>query len=95
MALARVVTFDSLNPENVARIKEGVERGEVPEGMPPAEFLFLRDEASNAGLVIVIVESEDDYNRAVEIMGGVPADEAPGPRTSVTKYRVAMRASAP
>lgn len=93
MSLARVVTFDSLNPENVARIKESVERGELPEGMPPAEFLFLHDEAANAGLVVVIVENEDDYKRADEVMGGVPADEAAGHRASVTKYKVAMRAS--
>ena len=93
MALARVVTFESINPENVARIKEGVERGDVPEGMPPAEFLFLHDESAGSGLVIVIVDSDEDYRRADEIMGSVPADEAAGRRTSVTRYQVAMRAS--
>jgi hypothetical protein len=93
MALARVVTFDSINPENVARIKEGVERGDVPEGMPPAEFLFLHDESTGGALVIVLVDNDEDYRRADEIMGSVPADEAAGRRTSVTRYQVAIRAS--
>jgi hypothetical protein len=93
MALARVVTFESINPDNVARIKEGVERGEVPEGMPPAEFLFLHDEEAGKALVIVIVDGDEEYRRADEIMGSVPADEAAGRRTSVTRYEVAIRAS--
>lgn len=92
MALARVVRFESTNEENVARIRESIERGDVPAGMPPAEFLLLRD-ADGSTLSLVIVESEDDYRRVDEILGSVPADEAAGRRTSVTRYEVVVRGS--
>jgi len=61
--------------------------------MPPAEFLLLHDAESDKALAIVIVETEDDYRRVDEILGGVPADEAAGRRTSVARYEVAVRAS--
>ena len=93
MALARVVSFERINPENVERIKRNMEAGDIPEGMPPAEFLFLHDNTADTAVAIVIVDSEDDYRRADEILGSVPADEAAGRRTSAAKYEVAVRAS--
>ncbi len=93
MTLARVVSFENTNAENVARIKQGIEQGDMPEGMPPGEFMLLHNPADDSALAIVLVESEDDYRRVDEILGGMPADEAAGRRTSVTKYQVAARAS--
>jgi len=93
MALARVVRFENTDPENVARIRRSIDEGNLPEGLPPAEILMLHDPTDNSTLSIVIVESEDDYRRVDEILGGVPADEAAGSRTAVTRYDVAIRAS--
>jgi len=93
MALARVVSFEHINPDNVERIKRSMEAGDTPEGMPPAEILFLHDKTADTAVAIVIVDSEDDYRRVDEILGSVPADEAAGRRTSVAKYEVAVRAS--
>ena len=93
MALARVVRFENTNRDNVDRIKRSIDEGDLPEGMPPAEFLLLHDPADGSALSIVIVASEDDYRRVDEILGSVPADEAAGRRTSVTKYEVAVHAS--
>jgi len=93
MALARVVEFEDINEENIARIKAGIESGDVPEGMPPAEFLLLHDAAAGRAVAIVIVASEEEYRRVDEILGSVPAGEAAGRRTSVTRYEVAVRAS--
>jgi len=93
MALARVVGFENVNEENVARIRQNIESGEMPEGMPSAEFLLLHDSSADKALAVVIVESEDDYRRVDEILGGMPTDDTPGRRTSVSKYVVAARAS--
>ena len=93
MALARVVAFENVNEENVARIRQGIESGDVPEGMPAAEFLLLHDPSADKALAVVIVDTEDDYRRIDEILGGMPADDTPGRRTSVSKYDVAARAS--
>jgi hypothetical protein len=61
--------------------------------MPQSEALLLRESGGDRALAIVIVEYEDDYRRADEILSAVPADEAAGRRTSVTKYEIAARAS--
>ena len=61
--------------------------------MPQSEALLLRESGGDRALAIVIVENEDDYRRADEILSAVPADEAAGRRTSVTKYEIAARAT--
>ena len=40
-----------------------------------------------------MLESEEDYNKADEILSAMPAGETPGQRSSVKKYNVAMRMS--
>jgi hypothetical protein len=91
MALARVVGFENVDQENVAQIRRNIESGDMPEGMPAAEFFLLHDAAADKALAIVIVESDDDYRRVDEILGSVPANEAAGRRPSVTRYEVAAR----
>lgn len=93
MTLARVVTFEDTNTANIERIKASIASGEPPEGMPPSELVLLHDPATGTALAIVIVETDDDYRRVDELLGSVPADEAAGRRTSVTRYEVAARAS--
>ena len=56
-------------------------------------MLLLRESGADKALSIVIADNEEDHRRVDEILGGVPAGEAAGRRTAVTKYEVAARAS--
>ncbi|HJU36565.1 MAG TPA: hypothetical protein VJ716_03995 [Gaiellaceae bacterium] len=94
MALARVVSFDGVNSDRIAEIKSRIEGGEPPEGMPPAELVILHDAEGERALAIVIVDNEDDYQKAHEVLDSMPGPETPGQRASVTKYDVAVRANA-
>jgi hypothetical protein len=91
MPLARVVAFEGVSTQRVEELKREMSEGEPPEGMPSAEVLMLHDPESEKSLVILILESEDDYARAHEILDSMPADDTPGTRTSVQKYEVAHR----
>jgi hypothetical protein len=94
MALARVVTFDGINSERMAQMQQEMEdSGGPPEGMPPSELLILHDPEAEQALAIVILDNEDDYAKAHEILDSMPASDTPGNRTSVKKYSVAARMS--
>jgi hypothetical protein len=92
MALARVVSFEGVGADRMAELKQRIESSDgPPEGMPPAELLILHDPEGERALAIVIVDNEDDYRKANEILDSMPAPETPGSRTSVTKHDVAVR----
>lgn len=91
MALARVVTFDGVTKERMEEMRQEMEGGQPPEGMPPAEIVVLHDAGADRSLVMIIFENEDDYRKGDEILNAMPAGDTPGQRTSVTKYDVAMR----
>ena len=91
MALARVVSFEGVGSDRIAELKSRIEGGEPPEGMPPSELLVLHDPDGQRSLAVVLVENEDDYQKAHEILDAMPGPETPGQRTSVTKYDVAVR----
>lgn len=91
MALARVVTFDGVDSARIAEVASRIEQGEPPEGMPPSELMILHDPDAQRALAIVILDNEDDYAKAHEILDSMPGDGTPGSRTSVTKYHVAGR----
>jgi hypothetical protein len=91
MALARVVSFEGVGSDRIAQLKSQVESGEPPEGMPPSELLVLHDPDGQRSLAIVIVDSEDDYRKADEVLDAMPGPDTPGQRTSVSKYDVAIR----
>jgi hypothetical protein len=93
MALARVVTFEGVDSARIAELASNIEQGEPPEGMPPSELMLLHDPESDQALAIVILENEDDYAKAHEILDSMPSDGTPGQRTGVTKYHVAARMS--
>ena len=61
MAVARVVAFDGVSSERVEQLRQEMSEGERPEGMPSAEVLMLHDPESERSLVILILETEDDY----------------------------------
>jgi hypothetical protein len=94
MALARVVSFEGVTAERMAQIKNQVENGDPPEGMPPAELMILHDPEGERSLAIVVFENEEDYRKGDEVLGSMPGPDTPGRRTSVTKYDVAVRANA-
>jgi hypothetical protein len=91
MALARVVSFEGVNSDRITELKQRIEGGEPPEGMPPSELLVLHDAEGERSLAIVVFENEDDYRKGDEILDAMPAPDTPGRRTSVTKYDVAVR----
>jgi hypothetical protein len=91
MALARVVTFDGVSKDRMAEMEREIGEGRPPEGMPPAELIVLHDPDAEKSLVVLILETEEDYAKADEILNAMPASDTPGTRTSVMKYDVAMR----
>jgi hypothetical protein len=78
----------------MSHLKQEIESGNPPEGMPPAELVILHDPDAERSLAIVMVDSEEDYQKADEILSAMPGPDTPGSRTSVTKYQVAVRANA-
>jgi len=91
MAVARVVTFDGVTKDRMDEMNREMSEGDPPEGFPSAEVVVLHDAGAEKSLVVVIFETDDDYNRADEIMNAMPAGDTPGKRTSVTRYDVAQR----
>jgi hypothetical protein len=91
MAVARVVTFDGVTKDRMDEMNREMSEGDPPEGFPSAEVIVLHDAGAEKSLVVVIFETDDDYNRADEIMNAMPAGDTPGKRTSVTRYDVAQR----
>jgi hypothetical protein len=91
MALARVVSFDGVDSDRIAKLTSEIEGGEQPEGMNATEMLLLHDPENDGALAILFFENEDDYRKGDEILGGMPTGDTPGRRTGVTKYQVATR----
>jgi hypothetical protein len=91
VALARVVTFDGVSKDRMQEMEQEMEGGQPPEGFPSAEIIALHDADAEKSVVIIIFDSEDDYNKGDEILNSMPAGDTPGQRTSVKKYDVAMR----
>jgi hypothetical protein len=91
MALARVVTFEGVTADRMRGLKEELESGSPPEGMPKAELIVLHDPEAERSTAIMIFDSEEDYQRGHEILDAMPREDTPGQRTSVTKHDVAIR----
>jgi hypothetical protein len=91
VALARVVTFDGVSKDRMQEMQQEMEGGQPPEGFPSAEIIALHDADAEKSVVVIIFDSEDDYNKGDEILNSMPAGDTPGQRTSVKKYDVAMR----
>ena len=91
MALARVVSFDGVSSDRMAEMRDQMESGEPPEGMPSGELLILHDPEAQKATAIVFFDNEDDYQRGHEILDAMSTSDTPGNRTSVTKTNVAMR----
>jgi hypothetical protein len=91
MAYARVATFDGVTTEHLDGLRKRIEEDGQPEGMNATEFLFLQDPDSGKTLSIILFDSAEDYEQGSAILDGVNRDDAPGQRTSVDRYEVAIR----
>jgi hypothetical protein len=91
MSLARVVSFDGVSAERMEALKEEIGEGGRPDEIPATEILVLHDAEGERSLAILLFDNEDDYARGDAALNAMPAPEAPGNRTSVTKYNVAVR----
>jgi hypothetical protein len=91
MPLARVVTFDGVDAERIAGLKQEIETGERPDNVPATEIIILHDATTDKAVAIVFFDSEADYVTGDAALSAMPAGETPGARTSVTKYDVAAR----
>jgi hypothetical protein len=94
MALARVVGFDGVDSQRIAQMKSEIEDGEKPEELPATEMMILHDPDSDQALAIVFFDSEADYQAGDAFLSSMPTSDTPGTRSSVTKYDVAVRATA-
>ena len=94
MALARVVTFEGVDKDRIAEMKQTIEGGERPEGLPATEMVVLHDPDADKSLVILYFDNEDDYRQGDETLNAMPSEDTPGRRTSVAKYDVAGRMTA-
>ena len=94
MALARVVTFEGIDADRIASLKNEIESGERPEGLPATEMMILHDPEAQSAMAIVFFDNEGDYQKGDEILGGMDTSDTPGTRTGVTKYDVAVRMTA-
>jgi hypothetical protein len=91
MALARVVSFDGVDSERIAQMRQEMEGGDRPDDIPATEVIVLHDPDASKSLAIVFFENEDDYAKGDAALNAMPAGDTPGQRTSVQKYDVAIR----
>ena len=94
MAIARVVSFDGVDSERIAQMRQEMEGGERPADMPATEVIVLHDPDASKSLAIVFFDNEEDYAKGDAMLNAMPASDTPGQRTSVQKYEVAIRMSA-
>ena len=93
MALARVVEFGGVTKERVEELRARIAEDDQPEGMNPTEVVLLHDADAERAVVVLFFDTEQDYNRADEVLNAMPAGDTPGQRSAVTKYEVAIRAT--
>jgi hypothetical protein len=94
MAIARVVTFDGVTADRMEEMRNNMQGGERPEGMPATEFLVLHDSDAEKAIVVLFFDSDDDYRKGDEVLSAMPAADTPGQRSSVGRYDVAVRMTA-
>ena len=91
MALARVVSFDGVDSDRMAQMRQEMQEGERPDDIPAKEVIILHDPETSKSLAIVFFDNEEDYAKGDAALNAMPAADTPGQRTSVAKYDVAVR----
>ncbi len=94
MALARVVEFDGVSRDRLGQMRQEMEGGAPPEGVPVKELLVLHDADAEKAVAILFFETEEDYQQGDEALNAMPAEDTPGKRSSVKKYDVVHRQTA-
>ncbi len=95
---ARVVSFEGGTADAIeqtaSEIRSQADDG-PPEGVPGKEFLLLNDKEGGKSLVIMLFETEDDFNRGDEALNNMdPPGPGMGQRVSVEKYEVGAQLKA-
>ena len=93
MALARVVTFENVDSDRIAQLRQEIEGGQPPEGLRPQEMILLHDPEESKSMALVFFANEEDYRQGDEVLSAMDPGDTPGRRTSVGKYDVALRMS--
>jgi hypothetical protein len=93
MALARVVEFEGVDSGRIAQLKQEIESGDRPEGLPATEFVLLYDADAEKSLALVFFDNEENYRQGDATLSAMPTGDTPGRRRSVGKYDVAIRVS--
>jgi hypothetical protein len=70
-----------------------MQSGDLPDGLPSMEMVWLHDPDTERSVVIQSFDSEEDYQRGADVLAAMPSEDTLGQRTSVTKYDVAHRQS--
>ena len=91
MALARVVSFDGVDSERMAQMRQEMQGGDKPDDLPATEVIVLHDPEASKSIAILFFDNEDDYRQGDEALNAMPTGDTPGRRTSVTKYDVPVR----
>ena len=94
MAHARVVEFEGVDEARMDELVREVQEGTPPVDVPATEMIMLHDADNGRSLVILFFESEEDYERGHATLDAMPAEDTPGQRSSVRKYKVAGRMTA-
>lgn len=94
MPLARVVAFDGVSSTRMAEMQSEMQNSERPDDVPASEIIVLHDAEAEKSLVVLLFETEADYQRGDAALSAMPASDTPGQRTSVAKYEVAFRMTA-
>jgi hypothetical protein len=95
---ARVVRFEGGEADAIeqtaSEIRSQSDAG-PPEGVPAKEFLLLNDKEGGKSLVIMLFETEDDYNQGDQTLNSMdPPGPGMGRRVAVEKYEVGAQLSA-
>jgi hypothetical protein len=91
MSLARVVEFEGVTKARLEEMKQEMDGGGPPEGVPVKELIVLHDGEAEKAVVVLFFDNEGDYQRGDDALNAMPAEETPGRRASVKKYDVVVR----
>ena len=78
MALARVVSFDGVDSDRIAQMRQEMEGGERPAEIPATEVIVLHDPDASKSLAIVFFENEEDYAKGDAALSAMPASTRVG-----------------
>jgi hypothetical protein len=91
MALARVVTFEGVEASSLEELERRLREDDQPVDIAATEILVLHDPDTATSLTVLLFDNEDDYARGDAALNAMQRGDTPGSRTSVRKYRVAIR----